>query len=172
MICKICGTPIPEDREYCDACLARHTSVTARAAELSEEEKAAYRRRTRVPGIVALVCSIVAMLTFSVGCVLTMLSYFSFDTEEAKATLSRETGDLLAALGAVFTVITAALCVVAVVFGIRAILSFRRAKSEGVKAVGGLVMGIIGLAEGSGGLLASFSGAFAVAVYYINVALL
>ena len=39
MICKICGTPIPEDREYCDACQERRaaSAPAAPAVEVKAE---------------------------------------------------------------------------------------------------------------------------------------
>ena len=171
MNCKICGAPIAEGQEFCEECLKRHTPVAVESAGsgITEEGKAALRRKVKVSGIVALVCAIVGVLLASIGVSLSMLAVTTLDPELAE--IPAVLADGFATVGAVMSAVSAVLCTVGVVFGILAIVAFRRAKKEGVKAVGGLVMGIIGLAESGSGLLAALMGVLYTVAYYALAAL-
>jgi hypothetical protein len=93
------------------------------------------------------------------------VAFAAIETKDNPTPIPKAVGDSLILGGKIATVITVVICVVGLVFGIRAIAAFRRAKKEGVKPVGGLVMGIIGLAGSAGMLLSCILNA-AMAVLY------
>ena len=163
MNCKICGAPVPEGQEFCEDCRARHTS--AAVASAAPEGKTAHSRSAKVSGIVALIMSILGEIAWGVSYGLVIAAFAAFDTKNSPAAITKVMGDSLVLSGNIGTAITAVICVIGLVFGIRAILAFRRAKKEGVKPVGGLVMGIIGLA-GSAGMLLSCLMNVGMAVLY------
>jgi hypothetical protein len=163
MNCKICGAPIAEGQEFCEDCRARHTS--AAPAEIVPETGKAHGRAAKVSGIVALVLSILSEIAWGIGYGLIIVAFAAIETKDNPTPIPKAVGDSLILGGKIATVITAVICVVGLVFGIRAIAAFRRAKKEGVKPVGGLVMGIIGLAGSAGMLLSCILNA-AMAVLY------
>ena len=170
MKCKICGAPIAEGQEFCEDCRARHTS--AAPATVPADRKTELSRPAKIRGIIALVLSILSEIAWSVSYGLLVVALTAVDTKESPALISKAMGDSLALGGGIATAITAVICVVGLVFGIRAIGAFRRAKKEGVKPVGGLVMGIIGLAGSASMLLSCLVNLGIVAVYAAAMATL
>ena len=170
MNCKICGAPIAEGQEFCEDCRARHTS--AAPAEVVPETGKAHGRAAKISGIVALVLSLLSEIAWGVSYGLLMVALTAIDTKDIPARIPKAMGDSLALGGGIATAITAVICVVGLVFGIRAIGAFRRAKKEGVKPVGGLVMGIIGLAGSAGMLLSCLANLGIVALYAAAMATL
>lgn len=153
MICKICGTPIPEDQEYCDACQERRAaSAPAAPAETVAGEVVQEKRPSSLKGILALVFGGVSAIPTFVGYFLTVFAMASLGIlleGEQKAPLTRGECDAFALIGLVLTVVALAMTVVAIVLGAMAIRLFVRAKRERLpKPIPGFVMGIVGLSMG------------------------
>ena len=154
MICKICGTPIPEDREYCDACQERRAaSAPAAPAEPVTGEVVQKKRPSSMKGILSLVFGGVSAMPTFVGYFLTVFATASLGVllgGEQKAPLTRGECDAFALVGLVLAVVALAMTVVAIVLGAMAIRLFVRAKRERLpKPIPGFVMGIVGLSMGS-----------------------
>ena len=161
MNCKICGAPVAEGQEYCEA----HQSlcVAAEAGEVAEKRPSAKR------GVLSLIFGAGALIPAIGGYVLSVLATaFSSALKGDKPFLSMDGCLALGYAGLFFTLCAIAMAVLSAVFGIGAIRLFVSAKrAKQPKPVLGLVLGIVGISHGAFAAIYGSIGLFVSLVWAI-----